>query len=191
MTTLRPFQKIRQQVTFCLIAVLSSTQVRSSAADVYLNGRGDGLNSGASYMAWAVPGSGDTVIVGANNPTGYTLNALPTGSSLSLNGFRVVAGATGTTTFQAFNTTGTTTQTLNIGSGGIDMSQATQNLTLNQTNGNGTLALNLTAAQNWLVGAGRTLTVNSNISGLGGLNLTTTGTGAIATLAGVIWPIGE
>ena len=145
MTTLRPFHKIRQHVTFCLIAVLANSQIRVSAGDAYLNGRGDGLSSPSSYAKWALPGAGDNLVFGAFNATGYTLNALGTGTSMTVNGLRVVAGATGTTTLQAF-ATGAATQTLNVGAGGIDMSQATQNLTLNKTTGNGTLVLNLTAA---------------------------------------------
>ncbi|MBB5038870.1 autotransporter-associated beta strand repeat-containing protein [Prosthecobacter dejongeii] len=57
-------------------------------------------------------------------------------------------------------------QTLRIGSAGIDMSRATQNLVINNnTGGVLTLALDSAAAATWSVAQGRTLQVTSNITG--------------------------
>jgi autotransporter-associated beta strand protein len=59
-------------------------------------------------------------------------------------------------------------QTLRIGSAGIDLSRATQNLVINNnTGGTMTLALDNAGAANWSVAQGRTLQVISNITGTG------------------------
>ncbi|HAL71906.1 MAG TPA: hypothetical protein DCP71_09065, partial [Verrucomicrobiales bacterium] len=59
-------------------------------------------------------------------------------------------------------------QTLRIGSAGIDLSRATQNLVINNnTGGTMTLALDNAGAANWSVAQGRTLQVVSNITGTG------------------------
>lgn len=64
-------------------------------------------------------------------------------------------------------------QTLTIGSGGIDLSQATQNLTLSNTTTTNTLNLALSSAQaaTWSVAQGRTLTVAATITGASGLTI--------------------
>ncbi|MES2506202.1 MAG: autotransporter-associated beta strand repeat-containing protein, partial [Verrucomicrobiota bacterium] len=59
-------------------------------------------------------------------------------------------------------------QTLRIGSAGIDLSRATQNLVINNnTGGTMTLALDNAGAATWSVAQGRTLQVVSNITGSG------------------------
>ena len=59
-------------------------------------------------------------------------------------------------------------QTLRIGSAGIDLSRATQNLVINNnTGGTMTLALDNAGAATWSVAQGRTLQVVSNITGTG------------------------
>jgi autotransporter-associated beta strand protein len=63
------------------------------------------------------------------------------------------------------------TNILTIGANGIDLSLATQNLTI-------TAPVVLGAAQSWSVASGRTLSVNGGVSG--GFSLTITGTGKVS-----------
>lgn len=66
--------------------------------------------------------------------------------------------------------------TITLGTGGIDLSAATEDLTI-------TAPLVITGAQTWTVAGGRTLAVSSPVSGSGG-NLTTLGNGGTLRLAG-------
>ena len=188
MTTLRPYRQMRQQVAFTMIVALAFGQVRSSAALVYLNGRGDGLNSPLSYQKWTPLSSGDTLVWSGPIPGGAaTVNGLVSGSgSLNLEGIVVTNTANGALTLQPANPTGASLQTINLGGGGLDLSEANQNLTINKTNGSGTLALNLTAAQVWDVGPGRTLTVNADTTSTHQLTLSTLGASAGITVGGAL-----
>ena len=150
MTTLRPFRRARQHVASILVVSLGFSQVRSSALDFYLNGRSDGLTGPGSYSKWTYPGTGDTLVWGGGLASGaLTVNATtPLGSNtLGVNGIKILNDADGTLTLQA-HSSGAASQTLSIGSGGIDLLSAGQNLTINKTNTN-TLAVSLAAAQAW------------------------------------------
>ncbi|MFZ4595679.1 MAG: hypothetical protein ACOYOF_15575, partial [Verrucomicrobiaceae bacterium] len=189
MTTLRPYRKMRQQVAFTMIVALAFGQVRSSAALVYLNGRAEGLNSPLSFQKWTPGISGDTLVWAGPLPAGAaTINVHSRGGgAINLEGIQIASTAEGGLTLQAANVVGpplSGIQTINLGAGGIDMAEASQNLTINKTNGTGTVALNLTSPQFWNVGPGRTLTVNADTSGSSQLTLATLGASSAITLGG-------
>jgi len=188
MTTLRPYRQMRQQVAFTMIVALAFSQVRTSAALVYLNGRGDGLNSPLSFQKWTPGVTGDTLVWAGPLPAGAaTINVHSRGlGTINVDGIQIASTASGALTLQAANVTGGGTQTINLGAGGIDMAEASQNLTINKTNGSGTVALNLTAAQTWDIGAGRTSVVNANSTGSNQLTLATLGAGSALTVGGAI-----
>ena len=118
-----------------------------------------------SYAQNQAPTAADTILF--NN----TINAATTFRvSNFANGVLNVGGLTLTNpgaviTIQNSNNQN---QFINLGASGIDMSRATQNLTISNATG-GTVALNLlnSGAGTWSVAAGRVLTVNSVISGAG------------------------
>ena len=111
----------------------------------------------ATNWSTAVPGSGDLVIFDANSAANLatTLNG-----DFSVLGVRV-ADPVGTVSVAAGNT-------LTIGASGVDMSAATQNLTLNGP-------ISISTGQSWNIATGRTLTSNGIITAAG--ILTKTGAG--------------
>jgi len=172
-----------------MIVALAFGQVRSSAALVYLNGRAEGLNSPLSFQKWTPGISGDTLVWAGPLPAGAaTINVHSRGGgAINLEGIQIASTAEGGLTLQAANVVGpplSGIQTINLGAGGIDMAEASQNLTINKTNGTGTVALNLTSPQFWNVGPGRTLTVNADTSGSSQLTLATLGASSAITLGG-------
>jgi autotransporter-associated beta strand protein len=113
----------------------------------------DPLNLDTSWVGGVAPGSGD---VAAWDSTVTAANATALGADLSWQGIQVTNPG-GAVTIGAGNT-------LTLGSGGIDMSAATQNATLNN-------AVTVGASQAWNVGASRLLVV---AGGLGGSDATMT-----------------
>lgn len=187
MTTLRPFRRMRQSVAFISLAAMLSSQVYLSAADYYLIRRGDGLNSIYSYAETAFPlGLGDTLVMNNLTDGAVSLNSVANGTLgglVSVGGLRVLNPG-GALTILPNSTVGGT-QTIQIGAGGIDMSAATQNVTFQKINGGGTLALQLAAAQSWLIGTGRTLTMQADVAGSSQLTVNTLGSGAL-TMSGAL-----
>jgi autotransporter-associated beta strand protein len=111
------------------------------------------LNVSDSWAASLLPTAWDKV-----RWSGLTgLNVVSLGANLSLNGL-VIASTGGSVTINAGNT-------LTLGSGGIDMSAATQNLTISST-----LALGA-GHQVWTVLTGRTLALNGTLSRAAGSTL--------------------
>ncbi|MEQ1749357.1 MAG: autotransporter-associated beta strand repeat-containing protein, partial [Prosthecobacter sp.] len=139
-----------------------------------------------SYAQNQVPTAADTILF--NN----TINAATTFRvSNFANGVLNVGGLTLTNPGGAITIQNSDNQNqfINLGASGIDMSRATQNLTISNATG-GAVALNLlnTGAGTWSVAAGRTLTVNSVISGAGtGLTINpgVNGFGGIVALGAV------
>src|SRR4030095_6615461 len=124
------------------------------------------LNLAGSWIGGVAPGVADTALWDSN-VTG--VNTVLLGADQSWFGIRLTNPG-GAVTINAGNT-------LTLGGGGIDLSLATQNLTLNN-------AVTLGAAQNCNVGAGRTLTSTGAIGDAGAfLGLTKIGAGTL-TLAG-------
>ena len=118
----------------------------------------------------ALPTINDTLLIN-NNVTGavnYRISNVSNGN-LALGGLRVDNPGGAITLQNADNVN----QTLSIGSQGIDMRRATQNLTISNTSGTNNVTLNLLGAGSgtWGVNAGRTFTVNSVITGSGGLQI--------------------
>ncbi|MEI7898983.1 MAG: autotransporter-associated beta strand repeat-containing protein [bacterium] len=116
------------------------------------------LNLTTSWTGGVVPGAAD-IAQWTNTVT--TANTTVLGAGLSWAGIKI-ANPGGLVTINAGNT-------LTNGTSGIDLSTATQDLTLN-------CGLVLQGAQTWDVGAGRTLTAAGIISGVGGLTKTNSGT---------------
>lgn len=122
------------------------------------------LGQPGSWVGGVVPGAFD--IARWSGLTGP--NSVPPGADLDWNGI-AVAGTAGAVGIGAGNT-------LTLGSGGIDLSAASQNLTISS-------GLTLGAGQTWKVATGRTLTVAGNISrGVGSALLVdkSGGTGTVA-----------
>lgn len=120
------------------------------------------LSLAGSWIGNVVPGLFDTALWDSN-VTGVNTTVL--GADLSLFGLRLTNPG-GAVTINAGNT-------LTLGGGGIDMSRATQDLTLNN-------AVTLGGTQDWNVGAGRNLTVTGAIADGGAFfGVTKTGTGTL------------
>ena len=177
MTTLQNLRRIRRPVAALSLAALMGSQMYLSAADVYLIRRGDGIGNILSFAEKALPTAADTVVAGSLMNGDLTLNGLfPGYSSQSIGGIKILNNAGGNLVLQA-NAGGVANQVLNLGAGGIDMSASSRNFTINKTNTQN-LSLNIAAAQSWLVGPARTLTVGSDVTGSNALTLQTVPLGA-------------
>lgn len=167
----------RLRTDAAILAGLSLT-LSLHAGDVIKLNNADNLNLGSSWNGSNPPGTGD-IGVWDNTVTGANTTLL--GGPLSWSGIRIAnpAGA-------VIINTG---DSLTLGSAGIDMSAATQNLTLSS-------AVTLGAAQAWNVGSGRILATTGAIdgsatltkSGAGTLTLSgaNSSTGALAISAGTL-----
>jgi fibronectin-binding autotransporter adhesin len=153
--------------TFLCSLLLISSPVKGG--DVVKANDTDNLNLTTSWTGLAVPGSGDVAVW---DSTVTAANTTLLGADLGWAGIRI-ASPVGLVTISAGNT-------LTLGASGIDMSAASQNLTLNN-------AVALGVAQIWTVQSGRTLTTAGGVTfnnaltknGTGTLNLNTTaGSGA-------------
>lgn len=137
------------------------------------------LNQAASWVGGIAPGAGDFAIW---DDTVTGPSAVLLGANLNWLGLRILNPG-GPVTFDAGST-------LALGTGGIDMSQATQDLTINATTRIGS------GEQTWNVAANRTLTISTvplrntpgssggnNVNVGGTLTISTTGTVKIGTTA--------
>jgi autotransporter-associated beta strand protein len=116
-------------------------------------------------LNWATngtPGAGNTVYFNdcANGNTGTQI-----GTNLSVAGINVSGGIRGIGIFGTSNT-------LTLGSGGIQLSNTAANLTLGA-------AVSLAAVQAWTVPDGSTLTLTNKLSGTGNPTITKNGDGAL------------
>ena len=121
------------------------------------------LNLTNSWVGGAVPGQYDlpvwTNLVNSANSTVLGADRFWAGLRIANPGGPVIIAGT---------------NLLSLGVAGIDLGSASQNLTLDT-------ALDLEELGTWSVASGRTLTVNSNISGGGGLSKTGSGTALLLT----------
>ncbi len=149
------------------IATLLGAASDTRAIDVTKNDNSDPLNVGTSWVGGAVPGPGDVALW---NNVVTSANTVSLGGDLNFGGIRITNPG-GAVTINAGST-------LTLGSSGIDMSAATQDLTLAP-------ALVLAATQQWLLPAGatRTLTVRGNVNQ--GTNLLTIG-GGNTVVSGIV-----
>lgn len=160
-----------------ILAGLSLT-LSLHAGDVIKLNNTDNLNLGSSWTGGNPLGTGD---VGVWDSTVTGANTTSLGAALSWSGIRI-ANPGGAIAINAGDS-------LTLGSAGIDMSAATQNLTLGH-------AVTLGTAQAWNVGSSRTLTLTGALDGSGALTksgagiLTLSGantaTGAVAVTAGTL-----
>lgn len=136
----------------------------------------------AHFMQNSALTSADTLLFN-NTVTGATTFRVAnvTNTTLSLGGLSVLNPGGAITLQNSDNQN----QTLSLGAAGIDLSRATQNLTLSSATG-GTLTLSTSAAQDWLVGMQRTLTISSPIVLNHAVNVSFTGAQAGSTFGSVV-----
>lgn len=133
------------------------------ANDIIKLDNSDALNTGGSWTGGNVPTASD---VGVWDSTVTAENITVLGGDLSWAGIKI-ADPGGAVTIDAGST-------LSLGASGIDLSAATQNLTLNN-------AISLGTAQIWNVASDRTLTAGGVIGGTG--TLTKSGAGTLTLSA--------
>jgi fibronectin-binding autotransporter adhesin len=184
MTTLQLLRQRRRSGVALMMFATVMSGVQSPAAEFRITGRGDSLNSPFSYVERTKPTAGDVIVV-SSQAANTTLNLLPSGTGvLDVMGLKMASNAAAGLTIQAADSSGT--ETLNIGSAGIDLRFANQNLTINKSRGAGTVAITVGAAQTWVAGNNRTLTVGADVTGAAPLTLeTTVGGNGIITLGAV------
>jgi fibronectin-binding autotransporter adhesin len=152
----RRFSGPRKAVLLLLVGVLCSTSL-ADAALIYHTGSSGTLNKKNSWHGKTVPTAADIAVWNANSAGSLNL-----GSNLSWLGIQILAFTGNNLVFNSGNT-------LTLGSGGIDMSVATVDFTLN-------CSVVLAVAQTWSVNSGRNLTAGGVLSGSGGLTKTGAGT---------------
>ncbi len=160
-----PSSHIRRSLRICAVPFAALFAVSATAANISWNGSADAVwSTGGNWVGGVAPVAADTAVFDASS-TANLPNTL--GSNFSIQGLKITTPG-GLITIGAGNM-------LTLGSGGIDMSGATQNLVLNAL-------VALAANQSWDVANGRTLTANGAISGA--FNLNKIGFGVL-TLGGV------
>jgi fibronectin-binding autotransporter adhesin len=158
----------RQIALACLLGVAALLVGRlARAADVIKADNADALNVTTSWTGGAVPTAAD-VGVWDNTVTGA--NSVALGGNLSWQGIRI-ADPGGAVTI-------TSGSTLTLGTAGIDMSAATQDLSIAS-------GVTLGADQSWTVDDGLTLAVSGAIGETGGARgLTKAGVGTLTLTGG-------
>lgn len=137
-----------KKTTFTTLITLGLLALQTaSAANIVKTNNAVNLNAASSWTNNAVPGVNDTAVWDSTLPAGLT-NAL--GASLSWNGVRVLNPG-GPVQIAADG------NSLTTGLGGIDLSQATQNLTLSNN-------VIVGAPQRWNLASGEALTLGGNLS---------------------------
>lgn len=127
----------------------------ASAADIFKADVPDTLNLGSSWVGGTAPGASDTAVW--DHTVVNNLTSVP-GAPLDWAGLRILDPAGAITITNDGNT-------LTLGASGIDLSHATNDLTVE-------CALALSADQTWRVTNGLTLSVSGTVSGTAGLTLT-------------------
>jgi len=141
-----------------VFAGLAGSCFAAQAATVNKTNNVDNLNLGSSWVGGAVPGGNDTA-QWSNTVT--SANTVSLGADLGWAGIKVVNPG-GLVTLNSGNT-------LTLGSSGLDLSAATQDLTLN-------CALSLVSNQSWNVANGRTVAISNSVAGTALLTLPGSGT---------------
>lgn len=171
--------KLRKLLFSCIALSASVSQV--GAIEVVKTNDANALNLGTSWGGGTAPGSEDVAVF--NSTMTSALNPA-IGGNIAWQGIKVVSPGTAV---GVYNTgTGTSGSILTLGSAGIDMSAATQNLTLRAR-------IALAADQEWNVASGRSLSVDGfgTVSSggpvyldFGGFTSTKTGSGTLNILNG-------
>ena len=150
--------------------------LQAKAVEIVKTNDANALNVGTSWTGGTAPGSGDVAVF--NSTFTSALNPA-IGGNISWQGIKVTNPDAGV---GIYNTgTGTSGSILTIGSAGIDMSAATQNLTIRAR-------ITLAADQDWNVASGRTLALDGwgTVSSGGPVNLDLGGFTATKKGAGVL-----
>jgi len=164
----------RKQIgTLLAVAVIGLTGVRAYATDGVTNG-GDNLGSGASYVNGILPDNNGYLIFDINNTSITGSYNFATAPSNSFGGWRVVNPAVDVTV----NLSGTSTT---IGFLGIDMTQATKNLTFS----GGSLVLS--NSQDWNIGGQSVMTVSGSKLFTFNSQITKSGTGSVVLTSSSSW----
>jgi autotransporter-associated beta strand protein len=124
------------------------------AADIYKADNANDLNLTTSWTNGVVPGASD---VGVWDLTVSGPNTVLLAATSTWSGLRISAPA-GPVTINATSTNANAGAVLTLGASGLDMSAASQDLTFGSPVG-----LLGSTAQQWTVGAGRTLTLNGTL----------------------------
>jgi autotransporter-associated beta strand protein len=133
------------------VAVLCSNLNGLWAATITNSDSGLNFTNGAAWIGGVVPGSADVALFDSTITAGTPANATNLlGANLTWAGIKILNPAVPLQISAG--------STLTNGASGLDMSQATTSLTLNN-------AVGLVANQSWLVANGQTLNINGVISG--------------------------
>jgi autotransporter-associated beta strand protein len=148
------------------VAAVASAASSMQAADIVKTDDANDLNLGTSWVGGLVPTSIDVALFNSTLTTGATLNLgnPANGAVVDWAGIRL-ANPAGAIVIQD----PTNSMTFNLGVSGIDLSAATQALTINAP-------FNLTADQSWNVGSASSLTIGGAVN-TGTFVLTVTGAG--------------
>lgn len=145
------------------IASMGTSEVRAS--DITKANTNNALNAAASWTGGVVPGAND---VGVWNPTSFVSNTM--GASLTFGGIRI-----GNVTGPVSINSNTAASTLTFGRFGLDMSAATQSLTVNAP-----ISLVSGFKQDWNIASGQSVTVTTAMFGsnatYGSVNVVGSGT---------------
>lgn len=135
----------------CAVVVVQAAIMSFSAHadDILKANNANNLGLGSSWVGAVAPSAADVAVWGN---TVLSANTTLLGGNLSWQGIRI-ASPGGLVTINSGNT-------LTLGSAGIDMTAATQNLVFNN-------AVLLGAPQTWEMQAGRTLTMTGGVTGVG------------------------
>lgn len=169
----------RRLITTVVIAVAWTASTALAGTRVKANNN-DNLSLSSSWTGGVVPGGSD---IAAWDATVSAASSVSLGADLSWSGLRI-----GTPTSPGGGVTIGAGNTLTLGGGGIDLSSATQPLTISSG-----LTLLRNTAQTWNVGAGSSLTLNTGaFTRSPGATLNFQGSGTISTtnIANVVSTIG-
>jgi hypothetical protein len=180
MNPLQPLRKHSRVVAALNLFAFICWTLQTSAADFYKSGANLDLDAAGSYAENQAPGPADILVFSNQFTSNSTFNVRTAAGTLTTGGLRFLNNMGGTVTIQPGNNVA---NTIALGAGGIDMLLANQNVTFNSTQGTGVLTTSLTAPQQWVVGPGRTLTMNAAVT-TGGNALTLQGAGT--TVIGAI-----
>jgi hypothetical protein len=173
---MKPKSFLRLASTLSIGAVSFITFSGSSAAATFTKGDNTSALDLAASWGGTAPGATDTANWSGTYNTAGSLGAALPGASISWQG--ISAGALSGTAAGVVSIGGTgaavVSSSLAIGSSGINMTGANQNLVLNAA------TLDFSTSQTWTVPAGRNLRLAS--SGTGAANSNVDGTGGAATV---------
>lgn len=146
---------------FVLAATLGLLTVQLHAQEIIKANNSDTLSAATSWVGGSVPGASNIAVWDA---TVTAANAVALGADQSWAGIKLTNPG-GTVTIVGTNT-------LTLGTSGIDLSFASQNLTLGPSPV-------VAADQSWTVGSGRTLTASGVVALSTGTTLTLSGSGTV------------